>query len=329
MDRRRILVAGAIAAAIGVRNALGQRASTERAPRVGYLAPSLSIEASRLIAAFRDGLRDLGYLEGQNITVEFRSADNQFDRFPALAADLVDLKMDVIVAGATPAVLAAKQATQTIPIVFPIHTDPIGAGLVSTLARPGGNVTGLSYFSEALIGKRLELLKEVVPGMSRVAFLRNAATTATLVQLKTAETVAPTLALLPQVLEIRDAGDLEKAFRAAIDRSSQAMLVLDDPGTFLLRKRIVELAAKNRLPTMYGPREFAIDGGLITYGASIEEMFRRAAGYVDKILKGARPGDLPVEQPTKFELIINITAAKALGITIPRDLRIRADRVID
>ena len=326
--RRRFVLAGAAVAAMGFRGALAQRAPANRISRVGYLAASVGNEASHLIAAFRQGLRELGYVEGQNITLEFRSAENRADRYPVLAAELVAQKVDVIVAGATPAAPAAKKATGTIPIVFPIHIDPVGAGLVASLQRPGGNVTGLSYSSEALIGKRLELLKDIVPRMSRIAVLRNSAIAATLVQLKTAEELTRTLGLRVQILEIRDADDLEKAFRAAIDRHSQALLVLDDPGTFLLRKRIVELAAKNRLPAMYGPREFAVDGGLIAYGADIEDMFRRTAGYVDKILKGAKPADLPVEQPTKFEFIINMQTAKALGIRIPRDVLVRADRVI-
>lgn len=274
-------------------------------------------------------MRELGYVEGENITLEFRSADNHADRYPVLAAELVALKVDLLVAGATPAVLPAKQAAGTVPVVFPVHTDPVGAGVVASLRRPGGNVTGLSLASEALIGKRLQLLKELFPRMSRLAVLWNSPTAAALVQLKTAEQIAPTLKLSLQVLEMRGAGDLDKAFQGATDRRCEALLVLDDPGTFLLRKHIVELAAKSRLPAMYGPKEFVIDGGLIAYGADLEDMFRRAAVYVDKILKGAKPADLPVEQPTKFEFIINMKTARALGVAIPRDLLVRADRVIE
>jgi putative ABC transport system substrate-binding protein len=299
-----------------------------RIPRIGYLAPSLSPEASRLIGAFRQGLRELGYVEGQNISLEFRSAEGSADRFPALAAELVALKVDVIVAGATLAVLPAKQATGTIPIVFPIHTDPVGAGLVASLARPGGNVTGLSFSSEDLTGKRMELLKETIPGVTRIAVLWKSPNAAALVQLKAAEVAARALAVSLQILEVRGAEDLEKALQSATQGSSGALLVVDDPFTFLLRKGIVGLAAKSHLPAMYGPREFAIDGGLMSYGANLEDMFRHAATYVGKILKGAKPADLPVEQPTKFELVINLKTAKALGLTIPPSVLGRADEVI-
>jgi putative ABC transport system substrate-binding protein len=300
-----------------------------RIPRIGYLAPSVSPEASRLIGAFRQGLRELGYVEGQNIALELRSAEGSADRFPPLAAELVALKVDVIVAGATLAVLPAKQATGTIPIVFPVHTDPVGAGLVASLARPGGNVTGLSFSSEDLTGKRMELLKETIPEVSRMAVLWNSPNAAAFVQLKAAEVAARALAVSLQVVEVQGAEDLERAFRVATQGPSGALLVVDDPTTFLLRKRIVGLAAKSRLPAMYGPREFAIDGGLMSYGANLEDMFRRAATYVGKILKGAKPADLPVEQPTKFELVINLKTAKALGLTIPPSLLGRADEVIE
>ena len=205
-----------------------------RIPRIGYLAPSLSTEASRLIGAFRQGLRELGYVEGQNVALEFRSAEGSADRFPALAAELVALKVDVIVAGATPAVLPAKEATATIPIVFPVHTDPVGAGLVASLARPGGNVTGLSFSSEDLTGKRMQLLKEIVPGLSRIAALWYSPNAAALVQLKAAEAAARALAVSVQFLEVRGAEGLEKAFQAATGASG-ALLVVDDPATFLLR----------------------------------------------------------------------------------------------
>ena len=299
-----------------------------RIRRVGYLAPSLSPEASRLIEAFRQGLRERGYVEGENIALELRSADGNVDRFPALAAELVALRVDVIVAGATLAVLPAKQATATIPIVFPVHTDPVGAGLVATLGRPGGNVTGLSFSSEELSGKRMELLKEVVPEVSKIAVLWKSPNGAAMVQLKAVEFAAQRLAVSVQVLEVRGAEYLEKAFHDAATARSGALLVIDDPFTFLLRKRIVELAAESRLPGMYGPREFAVDGGLIAYGAKLEDMFRRAATYVAKILEGAKAADLPVEQPTKFELVINLKTAKALGITIPQPMLLRADEVI-
>jgi putative ABC transport system substrate-binding protein len=297
--------------------------------RIGYLAPSLSPEASRLIEAFRQGLRDNGYVEGQNIVLELRSAEGRPDRFPALAAELVALKVAVIVAGATPTVLVLKQATQTIPIVFPVHTDPVGAGIVASLARPGGNATGLSYFSQDLIGKRLQLLKEVVPGLSRIAVLWISPNAAALVQLKAVDAAARALGVSVQVVESRGAEGLESAFQTATTGRCDALLVIDDPFSFILRKRIVELAAKGQLPAMYGPRESAVDGGLIAYGANIEDIFRRAATYVAKILEGAKPADLPVQQPTKFNLVINLKTAKALGLTISDNLLTLADEVIE
>ena len=326
MNRRTFI--GSVAGSLFYAPLAADAQPAARIPRVGYLAPSLSAEASRLIEAFRQGLRELGYVEGQNIALELRSADGRVDRFPVLAAELVALKVDVIVAGATPAVLAARQATGTIPIVFPVHTDPVGAGLVTTLGRPGGNVTGLSFSSEDLIGKRMQLLKEVIPGMSRIAVLWISPNAAALVQLKAVDVAARALAVSVQVLEVPGAEGLEIAFQAATTRPSEALLVIDDPSTFLLRKRIVELAAKSRLPAMYGPREFAVDGGLMAYGANLQDMFRRAATYVAKILEGAKPADLPVEQPTKFDLVINLKTASGLGLTIPQSLVTRADEVI-
>lgn len=303
-------------------------AQAARVPRIGYLAPSLSPEASRLIAAFRQGLRELGYVEGQTIALELRSAEGNPERFAGMAAELVALNVDVIVAGATLAVLPAEQATRTIPIVFPVHTDPVGAGLVASLARPGRNATGLSFSSEDLTGKRMELLKETIPGVSRIAVLWKSPNPAALVQLKAAELAARPLAVSLHVLEVRGAEDLESAFQAATQGASAALLVVDDPATFLLRKAIVELAARSRLPAMYGPREFALDGGLMSYGANLEDMFRRAATYVSKILRGAKPADLPVEQPTNFDFVINVKAAKALGLSIPQSLLARASEVL-
>jgi putative ABC transport system substrate-binding protein len=293
MDRRTLLERFMGCCLLGAPLGADAQPST-RLPRIAYLAPSLSPEASRLVAAFRQGLHELGYAEGRNVVLELRSADGKADRFPALAAELVALNPDVIVAGATPTVQALKKATATIPIVFPVHTDPIGAGLVASLARPGGNVTGLSYFSEDLIGKRLQLLKEVVPGLSRIAVLWMSPNAAALVQLKAGEVAARGLGLSIQILEVRGAEALEGAFQTATAASSQALLVIDDPFSFLLRKRIVELANRTRLPAMYGPREFALDGGLIAYGANLEDMFRRAANYVAKILKGQSPPTCPL-----------------------------------
>ena len=268
-------------------------------------------------------------MEGQNIVLELRSAEGRPDRFPALAAEVVALKVDVIVAGATPAVLALKQATQTIPIVFPLHTDPVGAGIVASLARPGGNATGLSHFSQDLAGKRLQLLKEVVPRVSRIAVLWISPNAAAQIQLKAVDAAARALGLSVQVVESQGAEGLESAFQTATTEPCDAMLVIDDPFIFILRKRIVELAAKSQLPAMYGSREMAVDGGLMAYGTNAEDMFRRAGTYVAKILEGAKPADLPVQQPTRFELVINLKTAKALGITVPTTLVAQATEVIE
>lgn len=291
--------------------------------RIGYLAPSLSPEASRLIDAFRQGLHDLGYVEGQNIVLELRSAEGRPDRFPALAAELVALKLDVIVAGATPAVSALKQATQT------IHTDPVGAGIVASLARLGGNATGLSHFSQDLAGKRVQLLKEIVPRMSRIAVLWISPNAAAQIQLKAVDPAARALGISVQVVESQGAEGLESAFQTATTGRCDALLAFDDPFLFILRKRVVELAAKSQLPAMYGQREIAVDGGLMAYGPNAEDMFRRAATYVAKILEGAKPADLPVQQPTRFDLVINLKTAKALGITVPTTLVAQATEVIE
>lgn len=291
--------------------------------RIGYLAPSLSPEASRLIDAFRQGLHDLGYVEGQNIVLELRSAEGRPDRFPALAAELVALKLDVIVAGATPAVSALKQATQT------IHTDPVGAGIVASLARLGGNATGLSHFSQDLAGKRVQLLKEIVPRMSRIAVLWISPNAAAQIQLKAVDPAARALGISVQVVESQGAEGLESAFQTATTGRCDALLAFDDPFLFILRKRVVELAAKSQLPAMYGQREVAVDGGLMAYGPNAEDMFRRAATYVAKILEGAKPADLPVQQPTRFDLVINLKTAKALGITVPTTLVAQATEVIE
>jgi putative ABC transport system substrate-binding protein len=323
------LLGGAVAAWPLAARAQQKSGPSDIVRRIGYLAPSLSPEASRLIDAFRQGLHDLGYVEGQNIVLELRSAEGRPDRFPALAAELVALKLDVIVAGATPAVPALKQATQTIPIVFPLHTDPVGAGIVASLARPGGNATGLSHFSQDLAGKRVQLLKEVVPGMSRIAVLWISPNAAAQIQLKAVDAAARALGISVQVVESQGAEGLESAFQTATTGRCDALLAFDDPYIFILRKRVVELAAKSQLPAMYGQREVAVDGGLMAYGPNAEDMFRRAATYVAKILEGAKPADLPVQQPTRFDLVINLKTAKALGVTISDNLLALADEVIE
>ena len=298
-----------------------------KVPRIGYLFSNLATP-SHLWEAFRQGLRDLGYVEGRNVVIEYRDAEGKLDRLPALAAELVALKVDVIVAPATPATVAAKQATKTIPIVFAVVSDPVTSGLVTSLARPGGNVTGLTVLEPELVGKRLELLKQVVPGVSRVAVLWHPGAVGERTEkdvLKEAEAAARALGVPLQFVEARGPADFDRAFLDMTRASAGALTVLESTVFFVERRHLVDLAAKNRLPAVYGLREFVDAGGLMAYGPNQPDLFRRAATYVDKILKGAKPGDLPVEQPTKFELVINLKTAKDLGLTIPPSLLQRAE----
>jgi putative ABC transport system substrate-binding protein len=301
-----------------------------KVPRIGYLGPTLAANP-HMIEAFLQGLRDLGYVEGRNVVIEYRSAEGKLERYPALVAELVALKVDVIFVPGTPAAVAAKQATKTIPIVFTAVADPVADGLVTSLARPGGNVTGLSGFSPELVGKRLELLKQAVPGVSRVAVLWQPGSVPELTEkhmLKEADVAARALGVRPQFVEARGPADFDRAFSDMTRARAGALTVLGTPMFFTERRRLVDLAAKNRLPAVYGTRDYVDVGGLMTYGPNTADLVRRAASYVDKILKGAKPADLPVEQPTKFELLINLKAAKALGLTIPQSLLGRADQII-
>ncbi len=281
--------------------------------------------------AFRQGLRDLGYVEGRNLVIEYRFAEGKSERLPALAAELVALKVDVIVAVTTPEALAAKKATRTLPIVFVAAADPVTSGLVSSLARPGGNVTGLSSFFPELVGKRLELLTQAVPGVSRVAVLWHPGFLPERTEkdmLKGAEVTAQALGVRLQFLEARGPADFDRAFSEMTRARAGALTVLGTTMLFNERRRLVDLATKSRLPAVYPWREGVDAGGLMAYGPNIPDLFRRAATYVDKILKGAKPSDLPVEQPTKFELVINLKTAKALGLTIAPSLLGRADEVL-
>jgi putative ABC transport system substrate-binding protein len=277
--------------------------------------------------AFRQGLRELGYVEGQNIVIEHRSPEWKYERLPGLAADLVRLNVDIIVAASPAATKAAKQATSTIPIVFTVSGDPVADGFVASLARPGGNVTGLATIGPELVGKQLEMLKAVAPKVSRVAVLQNPDTHGGV--LRQAEGSARGLGLHLQILEARTPSQIEAAFAAMSSQRVDGILVMRDAVFRAQRVQITALAAKKRLPAVYGLREEAEAGGLIAYGTSVPQLYRRAATYVDKILKGEKPGDLPVEQPTKFELVINLKTAKALGLTIPQSLLQRADQVIE
>jgi ABC-type uncharacterized transport system substrate-binding protein len=282
--------------------------------------------------AFRQGLRDLGYVDGRSVVIEYRDAEGKYDRLPALAAELVALKVDVIVAADTPAALAAKQATRTLPIVFIGAGDPVTIGLVTSLARPGGNVTGLSLLAPELVGKRLELLKQAVPGVGRVAALWQPGFVGERTEkdmLKEVEVAARALRVQLQYVEARGPADFDRAFSDITRARADALTVLGSAMFANERRRVVDLAAKNRLPGVYGFREYVDAGGLMAYGPNVADLFQRAAIYADKILKGAKPGDLPVEQPTKFELVINRKTAKALGLTIPPSVLGRADQVIE
>ena len=298
--------------------------------RIGLLggSPPNSPGGRRAWEGFFQGMRELGYVEGQNILVEGRFYGDHTERLPALAAELVQLKVDVIVAGAAPAPEAAQRATSTIPIVMATHTDPIGSGLVANLAKPGKNVTGVSTLGPELVGKRLQLLKEVIPGISRVAVLSNPTDTAQASLLREAQVAAQSLKVRLQVLEARAPSDFTGAFSTMTKERAGGVIILTSSMFYDQRTRIAELAARSRLPAIYSVKDYAEAGGLMAYGVNLGESFRRAATYVHKILKGARPADLPVEQPTKFDLVINLKAAKALGLTIPPSLLQRADEVI-
>jgi putative ABC transport system substrate-binding protein len=302
-----------------------------KVPRIGYLVTNLAANP-HLPEAFRQGLRDLGYVEGRNLVIEYRDAERKFERLPALAAELVALKVDVIVVGNTLAALAAKQATRTLPIVFAVAGDPVTSGLVTSLARPGGNVAGLSILSTELVGKWLELLKQAVPGVTRVAVLWQPGVLGERTEkdiLKEAEVAGRALGVRLQVVEARGPEDFDRAFSDMTRARAGALPVLGSTMFFTERRRLVDLAAKNRLPAVYPWREFVDAGGLMSYGSNVADLYRRAATYVDRILKGTKPADLPVEQPTKFELVINMKTAKALGLTITQSVLGRADQVIE
>ena len=298
--------------------------------RIGYLGTGSGTANPHLREAFRQGLRELGRVEGQNVVIEYRFAEGRLDRLLDLATELVRLKVDVIAASPTPAALAAKNATGTIPIVGMSLTHPVELGLIASLARPGGNVTGLSYsVSPDIFGKDLELLKEVVPKVRRVAVLSNPDSPARPLTISNIKGAAQSLGLQLLLVEAHGPGDFDGAFAAMAKEPVGALLVVQDPAFISHRARLADLAVKNRLPSIFTQREDAEAGGLMSYGPSLADMYRRAATYVDKILKGAKPADLPVEQPTKFELVINLKTAKALGLTIPPVLLLWADQVIE
>src|SRR5262245_24171428 len=308
-------------------------ASTEaqqpkKVPRVGYLTVASRTTILARVDAFRQGIRELGYIEDKNIIIEWRFGEGKQDRLPALADELVRLKPDVLVTGGPISTRRAKEATVTIPIVMAQDTDPVGSGFAVSVAAPGGNITGLSTISPEISGKRLELLKETVPRLSRVAIFGTSTEPANAQTLKETEITAGVLGVKLQYLDILDSNDIETAFRAVNTERTEAVLALPSTVTASHRTEIVVLATKSRLPAMYYSAEWVEVGGLMTYGASLNDLYRRAAIYVDKILKGRKPADLPVEQPTKFEFIINLKAAKQIGLTIPPNVLARADKVI-
>jgi putative ABC transport system substrate-binding protein len=313
------------------------RASAEpgpKLPRIGFMVTGSvgSPDQQAMIDAFQQGLRERGYVEGRNVVIEYRAADGRIERFTELARELVDRHPDLIVASNTPAAHAAKQATTTIPIVVAVMGDPVGDGLVASLARPAGNITGMTFLGPELASKRLELLKQALPTMSRVAALwhPSAYGESTMKEmLRAMEAAAGTLSIALQLVDVRGANEFERAFGAMIRERAEALIILPSPMLFSERRHIVDLATTNKLPSIAMDRAFVELGGLMAYGTSIRDLFRRAGVYVDKILQGAKPADLPVEQPTKFELVINLKTAKTLGLQIPDKLLARADEVIE
>ena len=302
-----------------------QQATTPR--RIGVLLVGFSPD-SKEAQAFRQGLRDAGYTEGRDVVIEWRSANGEFSRIPQLATNLVQSKVEVIVVDGTPAAQAAKRATSTIPIVMSMAADPVGSGLVASLAHPGGNITGLSVMSAELSAKRLQLLKEAIPRLTRVAVLWNPAQSWHPKVIDDLKRIAPSLSIELNFVSARTPEEIGPAFAAVRRGHAQALYVLGDFFFFTHRRVLLDLASKARVPVISGTRHFADDGALMSYGADYADQWRRSVGYVDRILKGAKPGDLPIEQPTKFELVVNLKTAKALGITIPESILLRADEVI-
>src|SRR3989338_7356674 len=324
--KRRDLLAAAGVLVVAPLAARAQQAA--RVPRVGFLGNSTAALEVNLVGPFREGLRDLGYVEGRNVLIEYRWAEGKYERFPALIAELAALKVDVIVTAGTPASLAVKKAAPSIPLVMVAVGDPIGVGLVASLARPGGNITGLTSISAELEGKRLELLREVIPKLSSIAVLWNPKNAFHAIENKEVESAAAALRMKVLYLGVEAQEHIGNAFAQILKERPGALLVLADRVFLHNRALIMDFAAKHRLPGVYAYLELVEAGGLMSYGPSYADMHRRAATYVDKILKGAKPADLPVQRPIKFELVINLKAAKALGLTIPPNVLARADRVI-
>jgi putative ABC transport system substrate-binding protein len=326
MRRSSLSLASALSLLLALLPAAAQQ--PRKVPRVGFLSFASANSFPARVEALRLGLRELGLVEGQTIAIDWRWAEGREDRLPGLAEELVRLKVDVIVTHGVAATLAARRATAAIPSVFASADDPVATGLVESLARPGGNVTGLSVMALDLSGKRLEMLKEVIPKLKRVAVLRNPTNPVSVPELKETQVAARALGVQIQSLEVADPGGFAGAFSAMTHKRAGALIVLSDAMFSGRHAQIVSLAMKSRLPAIFAPREFPEAGGLMSYGPNVADLWRRSATYVDKILKGAKPADLPVEQPTRFELVINMKTAKALGITFPQSILIRADQVI-
>jgi len=328
MDRRVFL--GSVAGGLLAAPLMAEAQPAGRVYRIVYLGNSSVVLEADLVEAFRQGLRNLNYVEGRNIVIEYLWAEGRNDLFPALVAEAVRLKANVILTSGTPATLAAKEGTRTIPIVIAAMGDPISAGVVPSLARPGGNITGLASMTPEIDGKRLELLKELVPGLSRIAVLWNPTNPNNAARVNHIQAAAKTLRLtLEPLVGAADSQDLDKSFATIAAARAEALVIESDRALLAHRAQIVDFATRRRLPALYPYREFVQAGGLVSYAPSYPAMFRRAATYVDKILKGAKPAELPVEQPTEFELVINMKTAKALGLTIPQSLLLRADQVIE
>jgi putative ABC transport system substrate-binding protein len=326
VGRREFMVA--IGGAVGWPIIAGAQVPSQK-PRIGYLFSFKQEEGKQLWEACRQGLHELGYVEGSNIAIEVRWADGRYERLPALVAELIGLQVDIIVVAATPGSLAVKSATNTIPVVIVAVSDPTRIGLVPSLVRPGGNITGLSLLTPELSGKRLQLLVEIAPKTKRVTVLMNPSNRSHTIFLDETAAAGKQLHIRIQTVQARNPDEIDSAFQEIEKQASQALIVFDDPVIWSHRKQVVALADKVRLPVMYGYSEFVLEGGLISYGPNRPDLYRRTAGYVDLILKGAKPADLPIERPTRFELMINAKTANALDLEIPTAIQIQADRVIE